>query len=201
MRISDFLITIFGIALGLASLRTTLSLFRGGWFIRHSPSPVSHGSVAPLHFIDAQFNQILIHGIPFLVVACLTVVCLTLPRRRLLNTRLARRPGFILCAAAVTAATLTIVARGHILWFAARVPEPVYPGAEFESILWRILVFRVLPNIGFTVVGTWTALMLSGRGKPIPSWLDRFGYVLGVAWPVLLCLDYCRWFLESRRIM
>jgi hypothetical protein len=205
MRISDFLIIIFGIALGLASLRTTLSLFQGGWFIRHSPKRVFHGPVEPLHFINFQFNQILIHGIPLLVVACFTVVCLTLPRQRLMNTRLARRPGFLLCAAVVTAATLTIVARGHVLWLelraAQRATGPVYPGDEFESFLWRVLVFRVLPTLGFTVFGTWTALMLSGRGKPIPSWLDRFGYILAVIWPVLLCFDYCRWFLESRRIM
>ena len=37
-------------------------------------------------------------------------------------------------------------------------------------------------HIGFAVAGAWFALLLSGRRRPEPTWLDRLGRAIGWLW-------------------
>jgi hypothetical protein len=37
-------------------------------------------------------------------------------------------------------------------------------------------------DVGFAVLGGWAVLVLSGRWRPEPSWIDRAGRIIGATW-------------------
>jgi hypothetical protein len=189
IALADLIILITATAFGMAVLRLTIES-SGGGYLRHVPAPHSHwtgplGYKPPIYVFFA-----LVNGAPQILVASACVVALSLRRRRSLPLPLSHRPGFVLCLVAVAAAILTTVVHGSALWI-----------RRYDLALWSLIVFGILPNSGFMVLGAWTALALAGRGGPIPSWLDRIGYFLGASLLVLLALESGRMLLESARAM
>jgi hypothetical protein len=90
---------------------------------------------------------------------------------------LARRPGAVACVAA----TLMLgFETASYLATTAVVPDAVWKGlVPFRNqLLPYILPRRVAP----AVAGAWLVLALGGRWRPDPSWLDRSGAALGIAW-------------------
>jgi hypothetical protein len=58
---------------------------------------------------------------------------------------------------------------------------------DMQFVLWRLEywcgVISVPPvAIGFLIVSVWNLLILSGRWKAEPTWIDRYGRLLGVCW-------------------
>jgi hypothetical protein len=46
-------------------------------------------------------------------------------------------------------------------------------------------------DVGFAILGGWVALVLSGRWRPEPSWIDRAGRIIGVTWIAAVVLSRC----------
>jgi hypothetical protein len=44
------------------------------------------------------------------------------------------------------------------------------------------LNFAYHVDVGFAVLGSWAALVLNGRWRPKPSWIDRSGRAIGATW-------------------
>jgi hypothetical protein len=63
-----------------------------------------------------------------------------------------------------------------------------YPGFPFGGRVLTVLGDR----IGFAVAGVWLALLLVGRWKAEPSWIDRLGRALGCLWIVLTAVLWLR---------
>jgi hypothetical protein len=189
IALADLIILVAATALGMAILRTTIES-SGGEYLRHVPAPHSHwtgplGYNPPFYLFFA-----LVNGVPQILVASICVVALSLRRHRSSTLRLSHQPGFVLCLAALTASVLTTVVHGSALWI-----------QHYSLALWSLIVFGILPNTGFMVLGSWMALALGGRGAPVASWLDRIGYALGASLVVLLALESGRMLLESARLM
>jgi hypothetical protein len=189
MALADLLILVAATALGMAVLRATAA-DSGGGYLRHVPAPHSHwhgplGSHLPYYFFFALYN-----GVPLILVASLCVVALSLRARRSSALRLSQRPGFVLCLAAVAASALTTVVNCSAL-----------RSFGLDLAPWRLVVNDLIPNTGFMVLGSWMALAIVGRARPVSSWTDRIGYALGVTLVVLLALENGRLLLESARLM
>src|SRR3954453_5384672 len=78
VKLCDFLILIAAISLGMASLRTTISCLSHGSSVRHSPAMSSHLQEEPLYLGGWKLRLMLVHGVPLIVIASLTVVFLTI---------------------------------------------------------------------------------------------------------------------------
>ncbi|MFI5459156.1 MAG: hypothetical protein ACHRXM_27320 [Isosphaerales bacterium] len=50
-------------------------------------------------------------------------------------------------------------------------------------------------QVSFAVFGGWSALALSGRWRPEPSWIDVAGRITGVVWLAVTAVSWCRYFL------
>ena len=189
ISLAELMILVAATALGFALLRTTIES-SGGGYLRHVPLPYSHAPRRLGFWPSFYYFFALVNGVPQILVACAGIIVLSLRRRRSLPIPLSHRPGFVLCLAAVASSILTTVVRGAALWMQA----------DFLA-LWRLIVFGILPNAGFMVLGAWMVLALAGRGGPIRSFLDRIGYGLGLSLVVLLALESGRMLLESARVM
>jgi hypothetical protein len=193
LALADLVILVTASALGMAVLRTTIESGRGG-YLRHVPPPYFHGWRGPLGYYHWPYYYffILVNGLPQILVAALCVVALTLRSRRSLALPLSQRPGFVLCLAAVVASLLTTVVHGSTLRMQSY---------DLRLALWELILYGILPNSGFMVLGSWMALALAGRGGPTSSWLDRIGYALGASLVALLALESVRMLLEGARLV
>jgi hypothetical protein len=93
-----------------------------------------------------------------------------------------RRPGWMACLAASAVILIAAVLALWIGWTS---------GFARLTRGGRLLVLVVFgaTYAGAAVFWTWAAMAVSGRWRPSPSWTDRLGRVLGVAW-ILLGLIY-----------
>jgi hypothetical protein len=191
VAISDLMILTAAIALGMAVLRITIGA-SGGGYLRHVPSPHSHWTGPLGYHPPFYYFFILVNGVPQILVASICVIALSVKRSRRSAVGLSRRPGFIVCVAAVSAAIPATVARGLSIWIRRN---------DWYLSLWSLIVFDILPNAGFMVLGTWMALAIGGRGTSAGTLLDRFGLALGASLVFLLAADYCRMLLETAYLM
>jgi hypothetical protein len=118
-----------------------------------------------------EFDQFLFIGLLSAWTIALLLFRLRSPRPRL--RRIALQPGFLATAAAT--ASLAILALLVCLLkqrFRAR-------GYGVDT---RVITTLLIPQVGFAVGGAWLALILSGRRRPEPSWIDRMGRAIGALW-------------------
>ena len=102
------------------------------------------------------------------------------PRPRL--SRIWRRPGFVSCVVASAAISL-----GFIQAFVS--PPTLFRKENLWITLWYAAAEAPISTlVGAAVFGSWTTLLVGGRWRPEPSWIDRYGRVLGFLWvtPILL---------------
>jgi hypothetical protein len=97
------------------------------------------------------------------------------PRPRRL--RLARQPGFIATFAAGVALVIVGVAYGALS-----------VGADFSHTMSEAYLVSVFAPgfIGLAVLVSWLTLLVGGRWRAEPSWIDRLGRVMGAVWIVEL---------------
>jgi hypothetical protein len=179
VALADLMIMVAVVALGAASLRTTLRLLPLGWF----PS----GRLTPLGYAERNVDFLVARGVPLLLLASLAVVAFTLRRWARLPRRMGRRPGFTLCAAAVVGAAVTTAWLG------------VYHSIRGDAIAMaakNLVVFSIPASVGHVVIGAWLAMAIAGRGRPIRSPLDGAGYALGMIWILLFVLSCARFYLN-----
>ena len=136
-----------------------------------------------------------------LVVPCLAAWTLALavlgvrrlrPRRR----RLSRRPGVMACL--VAALALVPVTVPALLWAlcASRSPNVGLwalfasrsPNVGREAVFALCAVFGSV-QAGAAILACWATMALAGRWRPEPTWIDRLGRLLGVAWLALAPLQ------------
>lgn len=116
---------------------------------------------------------------PLLVVYAPTLVFLRLRKPRPSCRRLAVQPGFAACCAIVL-----VYVTGGCLHTLGQVLSPSYGhpiATKVHSLVW---VWNVLYThqviAGYAVASVWLMLLLGGRWRPEPSWLDRMGRALGL---------------------
>lgn len=111
-----------------------------------------------------------------------TVTLILLVFRQPRPRHIGSRPGTVACCA-VALALVFIVAEQASVWFRP-LPTPLRWEPNYRAINLVHNVMRV-DFYGAAVAGAWLALILCGRWRPQPDWLDRTGRVLGFAWIVL----------------
>ena len=127
-------------------------------------------------------NQVL-EVTAILVVPCLAAWTLALaavgvwrtrPRRR----RLGRRPGLMACLVAIPA----------LAWGSgSALVSGLFSGRSLNFGPDTVTVFEFCADLGSAQAGAavlacWATMALSGRWRPEPTWVDRLGRLLGVAW-------------------
>jgi hypothetical protein len=190
--ISDALILVAAAAIGTASLRFTVRDLDIGGYFRHWPAPATHAVISPLGRVAFLYARTLVNGVPLLVLASCTSVCLSARRRRLRPaSQLALQQGLLLDLTIITVAAATVALR-----YALRVP-----GEDWQSAAWKTLVFSVITNVGSVVLFTLVLLKLTRRHTPVRSKSDAASRLLAWIWVALLVLERCRSYLERVHIM
>jgi hypothetical protein len=138
-----------------------------------------------------SYARALVNGVPLLVLASLTLTCLALRRPKPRAFPFGREPGLILSL------TIVIVAAGTAA-LPARFFDPIHDGAV---LIWKMIVFGVITNVGCAVLVVLILLKTTGRYGPAQSTADAIGRALAWLWAVLLLLERCRSYLESIHIM
>lgn len=136
-------------------------------------------------------DAILTRTQPILAAWSLTVLVLAL-RRGESRRRLARQPGFVACAAAVLVLILVApMAYGRGPSLVAGLPA---------SVRWKVhLQYAFGPinaECGLAVAAAWLTLVLGGRWRPRPDWIDRFGRGVGIVWLLLIPIRWLEVFLK-----
>ena len=55
-------------------------------------------------------------------------------------------------------------------------------------------------GVGYFVLGAFLPLMFRGRSCPLPTWIDRLGWVVGLLWIVMALLTWVQICLFMRGI-
>jgi hypothetical protein len=115
--------------------------------------------------------------LPICFVCTVTVLAVQLRHPRPRWSRLLRQPGAAACISAVAGSAFALVP------FALRYLFDVAHGSPWShGIYVEQLLFFGLPVCGATVLGSWTSLLLSVGWRPVSSWVDRAGRILGFLW-------------------
>ena len=176
--LADAMILIVATAIGTALVRTYLldimaSMPRRGIWM--PPNPRIRTQIA--------MRAVLLAGVPLLAVWTVALLLLRLRRPRPRLRRLFRQPGAIACAVVMLAVPLD--APWMVLIFNTGYWD-TYNAAN-------IIVNHV--GGGYVVLGGWSTLALSGRWRAEPSWIDRAGRIIGVAWIVATVLSRWRYLM------
>ena len=97
--------------------------------------------------------------------------------------RVGRQPGWIACVIVTVALALDSV-RIASRW------------SQGNGILWiPTLLVDYAQHVGFAVMGGCVVLMVSGRWRSEPGWVDRMGRLLGITWIAVAVLAWTRYWL------
>ena len=130
---------------------------------------------------------------PFLVSTTVAVFIFRLRTPRPAWRRLRRQPGWVACASALAAS----------LWFLA---ETFGRGLIRDTMNQRVFIMSdslavqlgvTLRDTGLAVAAVWMTLLLTGRWRAEPSWIDRAGRILGVLW-IGYCIGLRVWIMFGR---
>lgn len=122
--------------------------------------------------IAAEFTVFLVSPIVAMWGVALIPIRLTGPRPRW--RRLARQPGLTAACAATLAASLI----GS--YFLSKL---LVPSNQYLGVGWTLVIAQDL--IGMAVLAAWMTLILGGRWRAEPSWIDRLGRLIGAFWILL----------------
>ncbi len=114
-------------------------------------------------------------SVPFLAMLSLGLIPIQLLRPRPRLRRLARRPG-----TAATYATVVALVHAVLFYLLQRLAiDRMGDMFVFETMF----VVRCLPVlVGFAIVSSWTTLLIAGRWRAEPTWIDRLGRIVATAW-------------------
>jgi hypothetical protein len=180
--ISDAMVLIAATAVGIALARMIMSF--EGWR-RDFGTPQEPWRTARVVFRNSR-NV----GSPLLLTWTVALLVLHLRRPRPRLRRVFRRPGAIACGVATLAFLLPTV---------LIIPLGVRARAEGSSVgdpFYLASIWVLGANGGLGVLCGWLTLVLGGRWRPEPSWLDRAGRIVGAGWiaayVLRLCMPYLR---------
>jgi hypothetical protein len=130
---------------------------------------------------------------PMVSVWTLTLLLLELIHFRPPLRRLARQPGFAACCA--VALVIVLVGPMNIAMLDRSV-DPVPIWAKVRAYL-RVALGFGHGQCGAAVATAWLTLVLTGRWRPRPDWLDRAGRALGIFWIAIIPLIWLDAYLSS----
>ena len=110
----------------------------------------------------------LLAGSPLLAAWTVALLLARLGRPRPHLRRVLRQPGAVACAVATLAMAVDAT------W--------IIPIWVRKAPLMAAYSFVCHVDVGFAVLGSWAVLVLSGRCRPEPSWIDRAGRIIGAIW-------------------
>jgi hypothetical protein len=179
----------------------------GLWLMHHSPPYLWPGGAAygPESSVF-RIWKVTLGSFPFLIPLAPTFLILHLRRPRPPLRRLSLRPGFAACLAAtfglgtgcLMQAIREVVDRmtrpGAVVRLpsppfvalAATAPDAAEPMGATTNWLSRILLVPIehghSPAIATAVAVIWALLAIGRRWRPQPTWMDRGGRLVGLAW-------------------
>lgn len=116
-------------------------------------------------------NLWLRRAIAMLIPLTLGYMLVRLRGRRPPSPRMARHPGFVAATVATAAIMLGLALNLAKLLAGKRIRPDGYPWVE-----------DFYPSVGYVVLGSWLALMFTGRWRRDRLWLEVPGIILGFAW-------------------
>jgi hypothetical protein len=171
----DLLILIAAFAAGLALLRISISGL-GGRALSRRP-----GALTASYITMGQT-----YASCFLPPLSLAVLALSLLEPRASFRRLARTPGFIACAAAITAVILYSVVSALQIALGKLLLDP----ANLSRIMMGFAHHAPL-----MIAGGWLSLALAARWRAETSWVGWAGRILGFAWIGIFLVGWIRVFI------
>jgi hypothetical protein len=154
LTLADGLILIAAVAVGLA--------------IGRIPQNVNGSDDSPSLIVTGLMS---IYWASLMVMVALIPLRLMKPRPPWRRVR--RQPGFIACVAVAFGLVHTAL---YFLMFRFRQPT-IWANINVLSLI-------ASPSLGSMIISAWFVLAVSGPWRPEPSWIDRSGRVLAVAWIV-----------------
>jgi hypothetical protein len=114
--------------------------------------------------------------------------------------RLARQPGLVACAVALSALLVIACWVGVTTAMGRAVEFSEHATNDFEHSRGSFVLYPLSgrnlvvygDRIGFAVAGAWLWLWISGRWRAEPTWVDRLGRVMGWLWLVLALVFWLR---------
>jgi hypothetical protein len=172
----DLMILVVATALSLAWLRERPGLIMEVYLIRNTPSRFFHSLIEFRHFCH--------NAVPILVPLTFASVAFRVRRPRPSMRRVTSQPGAVACLAASLAFLLyfAMQAASMAAWSVLPVVRPSIGGfvESWEPILSDL--GGVAAFAGVAVMGVWLCLAVGRRWRAEPSWVDRLGRALGMAW-------------------
>ena len=173
--IADGLLLIAGLAAGLGFIRTVSPNLTPGEVWDALVHPAEGWSLRYAFAISGDLGVLV--AIPFF--AAFTPACLILhvipPRPTWRQLR--RRPGFVACLVA-TGAIVTIAVATVLT-----TPSAWDTGTFFEDHVQSQLLGGAVAGTGSLCA--WLTMCVCGVRRPRPTWMDRLGRLLGIAWIIL----------------
>jgi hypothetical protein len=192
ITVFDLMVLTAATAIGLSAVQFTL------WGYTLSAGHFTRPLWQPRYPSKAWMLPVAERVVPFL--PCLAawtgaflVTRLRGPRPR--PRRLVLQPGFVGAVAA-----LSILAIESLLLFGSATIDGQFGRSSPYMIATFVVNGVVLQahHAGWAVAVSWCTLALTGRWRPEPSWVDRWGRVLGCTWIILaplasLLIDHATW--------
>ena len=163
--ISDAMVLVAATAVGMAGNRWA------GWSI---PLRLPAAESRSLRFA-ALIEEAELACLPMLAAWTMAFLFIRLRRPRTSHRRLVRQPGMLACYSALLGMAIFAVWILIMLGLHSVTPNGYWflRGGNFISNAERI---------GFLVIGAWFAMTMVCGWRPIASWIDRLGRVLGLGW-------------------
>jgi len=122
-------------------------------------------------------------AVPFLAAWTTAVLLLRFRRPRPRVRRALSQPGATACVAA------TVVNAVQAVWIGSLLAA----GSRFIDL--SSVFAGYAQQVSFGVLAAWTVLAASGRWRNEPTWIDRAGRVMGVAWILITAIHWGSYFL------
>ncbi len=118
-------------------------------------------------------------ALPVLAAWTVALIPLRLLKPRPRSRRMARQPGLM----AGIAASMAIGFMGLVVGIMSVSMSWLIGGLDQVVMLQGVLMLPA--SLGLAVLVAWTTLLLGRRWRAEPSWIDRLGRIIGVAWVLL----------------
>jgi hypothetical protein len=191
LTLVDGMALIAATAVGLGAMRA-----RSGDL---SPMLEMVSNVASLKEVFGLVVEVTFFGFPLFATWTVALLILRLRAPRPSRRRLACQPG----AMALASATLVVALR--LLEYALMVLETVALwGSDWSFAAVSRAINVLYANMteadtspGLAVAAAWLTLIVGGRWRPEPTWIDRAGRLAGLAWLLLLLSPFFQWIAFS----